>query len=59
MLGADVGVTLAILLTLASTLLCVAYGWSRWNADGDAPPTGEGPPTSDRTDDSRAPEGGP
>lgn len=52
MLGSDVGVTLALLLSLASTLLCVAYGWARWNADDDATPKGDLPPTSDPSDDS-------
>jgi hypothetical protein len=32
----DLGVTLAFLVTVGSTLLCVIYGLLRWNHD-DAP----------------------
>lgn len=51
MLGTDVAVTLALLLSLASAVLCVAYGWSHWNADDDVPPTGGPSPTADRSAD--------
>lgn len=42
MLGVDVAVALALLLSLASVLLCVLYGWSRWDADDDATTVSEG-----------------
>lgn len=45
MLGVDVAVWLAILLSLASAMLCVVYGLARWNADDDGPPESQaGPP---------------
>jgi hypothetical protein len=37
----DLGVTLAILLALGATLLCVGWGLARWNAP-DAPTSGHG-----------------
>jgi len=39
MLGVDLAVWLAMLLSLASAVLCVVYGLSHWNADDDPPPT--------------------
>lgn len=36
MLGIDFAVWLALILSLASTALCVVYGLSRWNADDDS-----------------------
>jgi hypothetical protein len=41
---ADVGVTLAFLVALASTALCVVYGLLRWNADDAALPPLVHPP---------------
>ena len=41
MLGMDVMVGAALLLALASTLLCITYGSSRWNADADVDLTAE------------------
>ena len=35
MLGLDLSVWLALLLSLASVILCVVYGLVRWNADAD------------------------
>ena len=36
MLGIDVAVWLALLLSVGSALLCVVYGLARWDADDDA-----------------------
>jgi hypothetical protein len=37
MLGfGDLGVALAFLTTLGSTVLCLVYALARWNADEDA-----------------------
>lgn len=36
MLGLDAGVWTALLLSVASLVLCLAYGLVRWNADDDA-----------------------
>jgi hypothetical protein len=36
MSGIDFAVWLALLLSLGSAILCVAYGLVRWNEDGDA-----------------------
>jgi hypothetical protein len=35
--GIDFTVWLGLLLSLASGILCVAYGLARWNADDDDP----------------------
>lgn len=35
MLGIDLSVWLALLLSLAGAVLCVVYGLTRWNADDD------------------------
>ncbi|QKF81955.1 symporter small accessory protein [Halarcobacter ebronensis] len=35
MYGADLGVSLAFLLTIASALLCVWYGAINWNKDAN------------------------
>ncbi len=45
MLGfADLGVTAAFLVTLASTLLCVVYGVVHWNEDDTPLPPPAHPP---------------
>jgi hypothetical protein len=41
---ADVGVTLAFLVALASTALCVVYGLLRWNVDDTPLPPPVHPP---------------
>lgn len=38
MLGIDFAVWLALLLSVASALLCVVYGLARWNVDDDSTP---------------------
>lgn len=35
MLGIDFAVWLALMLSLASVVLCVGYGVTRWNRDDD------------------------
>ena len=35
MFGADLGVSLAFLLTIASAILCVWYGAINWNKDAN------------------------
>ncbi len=45
MLGfADLGVTVAFLVTLASALLCVVYGLAKWNEDDTPLPPRVHPP---------------
>lgn len=47
MLGLDLAVALALVLSVGSAALCVAYGLARWNADDDreeAPPDPPGVP---------------
>jgi hypothetical protein len=44
---ADVGVTLAFLVALGSTALCVIYGLVRWNADDEPLPPPRHPPGED------------
>jgi len=41
MLELDFAVALALVLSVGSAVLCVAYGLARWNADDDRE---EGPP---------------
>ncbi len=33
---ADPWIVAAYLLCILSSLLCVVYGWAKWNSDGDA-----------------------
>jgi len=35
MFGSDFGVGLALWLTIASSILCIWYGATNWNKDGD------------------------
>ena len=35
MLGIHIAVWLALVLSVASVILCVVYGMARWNADDD------------------------
>jgi len=46
MLELDLGVALALFLSVASAVLCVAYGLTHWNADDDRP---DAPPDQVRT----------
>jgi len=54
MLGTDVAVGLALLLSLGSAVLCVAYGWSHWNADDVVPSTRGGSTTIETSEGSAA-----
>jgi len=47
MFALDFAVALALVLSIGSTLLCVGYGFARWNADDDQ---GDDPPTEERGD---------
>lgn len=50
MLGLDFGVWLALMLSLASAVLCVGYGMIRWNVDddSDSDPSARDRPTVER-----------
>ncbi|HSM03121.1 MAG TPA: hypothetical protein VK858_00790 [Longimicrobiales bacterium] len=56
MLGLDLSVALALVLSVASAVLCVGYGLTRWNADADddRPDPGEDPVGDGRRE--RSPE---